>query len=293
MDKRLEPLLKSTSFREKSIIVTGASSGIGRALALRLAAEGAYVALAARCAERLEELAVECRQSGGRGLPIPTDVTDETQCRRLVEKTCEEYGRIDMVVNNTGMAVGSALSELPDLRLFKQVMEVNFLGAVHSTYYALPHLMETRGRLVNISSLGGKLAVPFNTSYCASKFAMLGFSDALRMELAEAGVSVTVVCPYWVITEFHERFLNKDGQPAGPQGRAVYTKNMMTADQCAQVVLRAARRRQREVVMAPGPLAVWLKLIAPGLLDRLTVAAFLGPARRRVAQAQNRRSSNT
>ncbi len=288
MDKGLKPGPDTSDFREKAIIVTGASSGIGRALALRLAAEGAHLALAARCAERLEALAIECRQRGGQGLAIPTDVAEEAQCRRLIEKTCEEYGQIDMLVNDAGMAVGSALADLPDLKLFKQVLDVNFLGAVYCTYYALPHLKGTRGRLVNISSLGGKLAVPFNTSYCASKFAMMGFSDALRMELAEAGVSVTVVCPYWVVTEFHERFLDKDGQPAGPRGRATYTKKMMTADQCAQVILRAARRRQREVVMAQGALAVWLKLIAPGLVDRLTVEAFLAPAQRRVAQAHNR-----
>ena len=191
-----------------------------------------------------------------------------------------------MVINNAGMDVVSKLEDLPDLHLFKQVIDVNFYGAVYCTYHALPYLKETDGRIVNISSLAGLLAIPFNTSYVASKFAMIGFSDSLRMELTKTGVSVTVICPYWVVTEFHERFLDKDGQPKGPSGRAIYTEKMMTADQCAQIVLKAARRRKRQVVMRPGPLAIWLKLIAPGLVDRLIISTFLRPAVKRASEGQ-------
>ena len=127
------------------------------------------------------------------------------------------------------------------------------------------------------------LAIPFNTSYVASKFAMIGFSDSLRMELARTGVSVTVMCPYWVVTEFHERYLDKDGRPKGSSGRAIYTEKMMTADQCAGIILRAARRRKRQVVMWPGTPAIWLKLIFPDLVDRLTVSKFLHPAVKRLS----------
>ena len=190
--------------------------------------------------DRLDDLARECSALGGEALAFPTDVADEAQCRRLVEQTAAAFGGVDMLVNNAGIGVGSALADLPDLRLFKQVIDVNFYGMVYCTYYALPWLKQARGRLVNISSLGGKMALPFNTSYCASKYAVHGFSDSLRMELAPAGVSVTVVCPYWVVTEFHEHFMNKDGQQKGPAGRAIYTKRMMTAERCAAIVLRAA-----------------------------------------------------
>jgi short-subunit dehydrogenase len=100
------------------------------------------------------------------------------------------------------------------------------------------------------------------------------------MELTKASVSVTVICPYWVVTEFHEREMDKNGQPKGPSGRAIYTEKMMTADQCAQVVLKAARRRERQVVMRPGPLAVWLKLIAPGLADRLVISSLRSAVKR-------------
>jgi len=268
------------TFKEKIVIVTGASSGIGKALALRLADEGAWLALAARNAQRLDSLAWECQQRGSKAIAIPTDVADESQCRALIQRTQETYGRIDTLVNNAGIDVLSKLEDLPDLRLFKQVVDVNFYGTVHCTYYALPYLKETRGRIVNISSLGGMLAIPLNTSYSASKFAMIGFSDSLRMEVEQAGVSVTVICPSWVVTEFHERYLDKNGQPKGPSGRAIYTEKTMTADQCAQIVLKAARRRKRQIVMRPGSLALWLKLIAPGLADRLIISALRTTAKR-------------
>jgi short-subunit dehydrogenase len=188
-----------------------------------------------------------------------------------------------MVLNNAGMDVVSRLEDLTDLHLFKQVMDVNFYGTVYCTYHALPFLKETSGRIVNVSSLGGMLAIPFNTSYVASKFAMIGFSDSLRMELTGDGVSVTVICPYWVVTEFHERYLDKDGRPKGPSGRAIYTEKTMTADQCARIILRAARRRKRQVVMWPGAPGIWLKLILPDLMDRLTVSRFLRPAVKRLS----------
>jgi len=270
-------------FREKTVIVTGASSGIGRALALRLAGEGAWLALAARDAQRLDSLAVECEQRGGRATAMPTDVSDEDQCRRLIERTKDTYGRIDAVVNNAGIDVVAKLEDLPDLDLFRQVIDVNLYGAVYCCYYALPYLKETRGRIVNVSSLGGLMAIPYNTSYAASKFGLIGFSDSLRLELRESGVSVTVICPYWVVTEFHERYMNKDGKPKGAAGRAIYTERMMTAEHCARIVLEAARRRKRQVVMWPGGLSLWLKLIAPGLLDRLIVSVSLRLATKRLS----------
>lgn len=273
------------AFRDKTAIITGASSGIGKALALRLADKGACLALAARNAHRLDSLAEECQQRGSHAIAIPTDVADESQCSAMIQHTQEAFGRIDMLVNNAGIAVVSKLEDLSDLHLFWQVMDVNFYGTVYCTYYALASIKETHGRIVNISSLGGMLAIPFNTSYIASKFAMMGFSDSLRMELAQTGVSVTVICPSFVVTEFHERYLDKDGQPKGPSGRAIYTERTMTADQCAQIVLQAALKRKRQAVMPPGSLALWLKLIAPGLLDRLTISRVLRPAVKRTIDA--------
>jgi short-subunit dehydrogenase len=268
-------------FRGQVVIVTGASAGIGKALALQLAAQGAKVALAARRLDRLEQVAAECQTLGGETLTIPTDVSDEGQCKALIEKTVSTFGRVDMLVNNAGLAVTSPLEKLPDLHLFKHVMDVNFYGALYCTYYAIPHLKLTQGRVVVLSSLGGVLPLPYNTSYTASKYALHGLYDSLRMELAQHGVSVTVICPSLVVSEFHEAQLDRRGNPRGPRGRNIYTDKMMTAEQCAAIVLKAARRRDREVLMGPGRLAIWLKLFAPKYLERFIVKSFIEPAFKR------------
>ncbi|MCL7453625.1 MAG: SDR family oxidoreductase [Anaerolineae bacterium] len=274
-------------YQDKSVIVTGASSGIGRALALRLADQGAWIELAARDAQRLDVLAAECCQRGGKAIAVPTDVTDEAQCKVLIERAVAEFGRLDVLINNAGIGATGLLEELPDLTLFKRVMDVNFFGTLHCTYYAVKHLKQTQGRLVNISSMAGKSPLPYNSNYNASKYAVHGFSDSLRMELAQAGVSVTLICPYWVVTEFHERLMDKNGTPRGPQGRAVYNQKTMTADQCAAITLKAAARRKREVLMGPGWTAVWLRIIAPGLADKITIEMVLKPVVRRAKKAQS------
>lgn len=273
--------MKPNPFQDHVVIVTGASAGIGKSLALMLASRCAKVVVAARRAERLEQIGESCRMFCGEVLVLPTDVSDEAQCKALVERTIAAYGRLDMLINNAGLAASALFDEFPDLNLFKHTMDVNFYGAVYCTYYALPYLKQTKGRIVAVSSMGGKAGLPYNTPYCSSKYAMHGFYDSLRMELHQHGVSVTLVCPWWVATEFHESQMNKDGVPRGERGRAYYTKKTMTSDQCARIVLSAAFKRRREVLMGPGALAVWLKAFAPGLLDWLAVKVFLEPAIRR------------
>lgn len=274
--------MKTTTFQNHVVIVTGASSGIGKALSLQLAEEGASLSLAARNAERLDELVKECSNRGGSAIAVPTDVAKQKDCQELIEQTMRQFGRIDMLINNAGFSLTGEFDGLPDLELFNQVMHVNFNGLVQSTYYSLKHLKNTRGRIVNISSLGGKFAIPYNTSYIASKHAVTGFSDSLRMELSQSGVSVTVIYPYWVVTEFHERLLDKDGKPRGKAGRAIYTEKMMTAEECAKIILKAAKQRKREVIMWPGPISSWMKLLAPGLLDKIAVEKVLRPVVERV-----------
>jgi short-subunit dehydrogenase len=264
--------MRQETFRDQVAIITGASSGIGRALALQLAGQGAKVVLAARRAELIEEIAAACRQAGGEALAVPTDVADETQCKALVEKAVAAFGRLDMLINNAGLTVIARLEDYSDLGLFKHTLDVNFYGAVYCTYYALPHLIRSRGRIVAISSLGGKAPAPYNSAYIASKYAMHGFFDSLRIEMIKNGVSVTIVCPYWVVTGFHEAQMDKEGVPKGPSGRAIYSENMMTAERCAEITLRAAYRRKRELLMGPGRLIAWLNLLAPGLMDRITVS---------------------
>jgi len=273
--------MKSNAFHDQVVIITGASAGIGKSLALLLASQCAKVVIAARRTDRLEQIAESCRMFCGEVLIVPTDVGDEAQCKALIDKTIATYGRLDMLINNAGMAASALLDEFPDLCLFKRTMDINFYGAVYCTYYAVPYLKQTRGRIVAVSSVGGKAAMPYNSPYCSSKYALHGFYDSLRMELRPHGVSCTVACPWWVATEFHEAQLNKEGVPRGARGRAYYTKKTMTSDQCAEIILNAADKRRREVLMGPGILASWLKVIAPGLLDWLTFKVFLEPIVRR------------
>ena len=155
--------MKTTTFKNQIVIVTGASSGIGKALSLQLASEGAFLSLAARNADRLERLAKECHALGGKAIAVPTDVAQQEQCQALVEETVRQFGRIDMLLNNAGFSQAGRFDELPNLELFQRVMSVNFNGVVHCSYYALPYLKDTCGRIVNVSSLGGKLAIPYNT----------------------------------------------------------------------------------------------------------------------------------
>jgi NAD(P)-dependent dehydrogenase (short-subunit alcohol dehydrogenase family) len=279
--------MSDKAYQDKAVIVTGASAGIGRALVLQLADQGAWIALAARDAQRLDVLAEECRQRGSKAIAVPTDVTNEAQCRVLIERAVAEFGRLDMLINNAGTAAKGLLEELPDLALFKHVMDVNFYGTVYCTYYAVKHLKQTQGRIVNISSLSGKAPLPSHAPYIASKHAVQGFSDSLRMELAKAGVSVTVICPYYVATGLLERMAEK-GKPRGPAGRVIDPDRVMTADRCAQIVLKSAARRKREVLMGPSWLIVWLRLIAPGLSDKVIIEMFLKPAVRREQKAQGK-----
>jgi short-subunit dehydrogenase len=263
--------MAETPFKDHVVVITGASSGIGAALARKLAEQGACLVLAARHVEKLQAIATECEQRGAEALVVPTDVSDEGQCKQLVERTVEAYDRIDMLVNNAGFTVKAAFAELPDLTPFKQVMNVDFMGSVYCTYYALPYLRQARGRIVGVSSLGAKAFVPLHTAYAAGKCAMAGFFDSLRIELAKDGVSVTMVYPDFVVTEFAANIRTADGQRAGEDAaKQFYTDRMMTAESCAGIILGVAARRRREVITSMrGRLLGLMMVIAPGLVDRL------------------------
>jgi len=265
--------MKNSMLRENVVIITGASAGIGRALALQLAEQGAWLALAARDADRLEEVAAECRQRGGRAMAVKTDVAIEGECRQLIEKTVAEYGRVDTLINNAGISMWTPFDQLQDLSILDRVMRVNYLGAAYLTHYALPYLKQTRGRLVAVSSLAGKNGVPTRSGYAASKHAMVGFFDSLRIELMETGVSVTIIYPGFVTSEIRERAFGADGQPLGKS--PVRESEVMPAEECARIMIDAIARRKREEVMTlRGKLGQWAKLIAPGLVDTVVRKAI-------------------
>jgi short-subunit dehydrogenase len=258
----------TTPFRDNVVVITGASDGIGREVALQLADQGAWLALAARDPAKLEAAAAECRARGGRAVAIPTDVGDEAQCRRLIDRTMEEYGRIDTLVNNAGVSMWARLDEVTDLAPFETMMRVNYMGSVWCTHAALPHLKRSHGRIVGVSSLTGLTGVPTRSAYAASKHAMRGFFDAIRIELADEGVSVTMIYPGFVSTGIRTRAYGPDGKPlvANP----VHEAEVMTPEECARQTVAAMAGRRREVVMtARAKVGQWIKLIAPGVVDRI------------------------
>jgi len=260
--------MKETTFQKNVVIITGASFGIGQQLALQLAGYGAWLVLAARNVEKLEDVSKQCHQQGGRVIGIPTDVADPTQCQNLIKRAVTEYGRIDTVINNAGIGMASRFDELQDLELFERVFRVNFFGSVYCTHYALPYLKKTRGRLVGISSLRGKYPSATADAYTPSKHAMSGFFDSLRIELANSGVSVTMIYPGWVSTGISSRALWADGTQTGKLSK--HEKNAMPVDVCARMILEAVADRKREVVMTfQGKVGLWLRLIAPKFVDEL------------------------
>jgi len=255
------------------IILTGASEGIGRALALALAARGARVALAARDRERLETLAQECRTRGGEALAIPTDVTNQQDLEWLVNEAVKTYGGLEAVVHNAGITMWSRFDALADFSIFERLMEVNYLAPVRLTALALPHLKSSRGLIVAVASLAGLTGVPERSGYAASKHAMVGFFDSLRIELAGTGVDISVIAPDFVVSEIHKRAIGPDGEPLGAS--PMMQAKIMTAEDCATQIVRAMEKRQRLLLMSTrGKLGRWLKLLAPSMIDRIAAKAI-------------------
>ncbi len=248
------------------------SQGIGKAVSLELAGLGARLALAARDTAALEQVAVACRERGGEALAVPTDVSQPGDCERLVHQAVATWGSLDALINNAGIDMIARFDEVADLQIFERLMRVNYLGYVYPTYYALPELRRSRGRLVAVSSLAGMTGVPTRTGYAASKHAIFGFFDSLRIELAGTGVSVTLVAPDFVVSEIHRR-------AAGPDGRAIghspmQESRIMTAEECARHIVKAMQKRQRlRILSLRGRLGRYVRLVAPRLIDAIAARA--------------------
>jgi len=261
----------------KVTIITGASKGIGAELARQIAQrDGADAALvlAARNADALNALAEELGPTGARIEVIPTDVTDRAACKALIEQTVKRLGRIDVLVNNAGMSAHANFADLEeaDLDWYQTLMTLNFWSGVWLTHAALPHLTRSGGLIVAISSVAGLFGVPGRTAYSASKFAIRGFYEALRAELAGQGVSVMLVYPGIVATDIRKRGYALGGGEAGVS--MVKEERMMPVDECARRILRGMDRRKRELLMTRQMrLGRWLQLLLPGLTDRKAMKA--------------------
>lgn len=253
------------SFAGKVVVVTGASQGIGHALARELARERPRLVLAARDAARLEAVAEECRGLGAETFVVPADVTDQAQCNAVIDRSLERWGALDVLVNNAGAGMMGRFEEFQDLSGYEALMRLNYLSAVFLTHRALPALRRSRGLVVAVASLAGLTGVPTRTAYCASKHALIGFFDALRTELHGSGVDVTVICPDFVVSQIHKRALGPDGRPLG---KPIQESKIMSAEECARQIARAMRARRRLAILSlRGRLGRFVRLVAPGLID--------------------------
>jgi short-subunit dehydrogenase len=263
----------TTLMKDNVVAITGASRGIGAELARQLAAKGARLVLAARNEKELEAVAEECRKLGAPVVSVKADVAIDRDCQAIVAGAVLAFGRLDTLVNNAGATMWARFEDIHDLSILERIMQVNYMGAVYCTHHALPRLRESGGRIVGISSLAGRVGVPTRTGYSASKHAMTGFFDSLRIELADSGITVTMIYPGFVATGIRANAAGPDGKPilVSP----VKEGEVMSVEDCARRIVKAIERREREVVMtARGKIGLWLKLIAPSLIDRIAKRAI-------------------
>ena len=259
-------------------VITGASDGIGAEMARQLAAtrgKAAALVLAARSQDKLQAVAAQCEALGATTLVVPMDVSEEQQCRSLVDLAVSRFRKIDTLVNNAGISAQALFADVKpaDLHWYEDLMKVNLWGSVWCTHAALHALKASKGRIVAVSSLAGLIGVPGRTAYSATKFAMTGFFEALRTELKPAGVSVTIAYPGVVATQIRYRGLNAKGVAAGSSG--LKEDDAMSVEECARLILDGTAARKREVVMTTkGKLGRFVKLIAPGRIEQMTLAAL-------------------
>ena len=262
----------------KVVVVTGASSGIGLATSKAFAAKGDCVVLASRDLHKLQNTVASLGNTYGkeavldghsvpRFLAVKTDVVREEDCKNLIETTADTYGRIDVLVNNAGVSMRALFKDL-ELDVIKHLMDVNFWGTVFCTKHALPYLLATKGSVVGVISIAGYKGLPARTGYSASKFAIYGFLDTLRVEHLKEGLHVMIFAPGFTASNIRFRALTADGTPQGETPRN--EEKMMSADNVARHLVNGVYKRKREVILTPiGKLTVMLNKFFPSLVDRL------------------------
>ena len=261
------------SLRNKIVFITGASSGIGQATALRLASHGAHVALSGRNRVALEKVRQAIEAAGGVAHTAVADVTDSEQVRAAIDATVARFGKLDIAIASAGLSM-RAYFEGSSLDAMERVMRVNFFGALYVTHFALPHVKATRGSLVAISSLTGKRGIPSYGIYGASKFAIQGLYEALRLELMPAGVHVGVVSPAFVDTPLRSNVLGPDGKPWPEPPPPPF--RIWPVEKCVDRIVRLIVRRKRQALMPwfTGPLLVVDEMLGRVIGDRILMRKF-------------------
>lgn len=260
-------------FKNKTIIITGASSGIGKASAEEFAKKGANLVLAARQFTTLCEIANSLETRFGiKAIAIQCDVSKEDECQNLIKEAISTFKTIDVLVNNAGISMRALFKDL-DLVVLRKLMDVNFWGTVYCTKYALPELLKSKGSVIGVSSIAGYHGLPGRTGYSASKFALNGFLEALRIENLKTGLHVLTVSPGFTASNIRHVALVKDGTAQGDT--SMNEGKMMTAEKVAELLVAGVMKRKRTLIItAQGKLTVFLDKIFPAWLDKLVYNHF-------------------
>lgn len=254
-------------FNDKIVIITGASSGIGKSLAEEFCRKGATVVATARSEDKLGILSTKLQTEGFKIFTVTTDVTNENDCKNLINTTIARFGRIDILINNAGISM-RALFEEVDLKVIRKLMDVNFWGTVYCSKFALPHLLKSKGSLVGVSSIAGYKGLPGRAGYSASKFAMQGLLEVIRIENMKKGLHVLIACPGFTASNIRNTALAADGTQQGESPRDENT--MMSADKVASQILQAIRRKKRTLILTTqGKTTVLLSKFFPKFIDKM------------------------
>ncbi|MFA4852633.1 MAG: SDR family oxidoreductase [Bacteroidales bacterium] len=253
--------------KDKVVIITGASSGIGKAISEEFGSRGAKVVMAARNFEKLDQCRKELEKKNYNVFAIQADVSKEEECKKLIDETVKKFGTIDILINNAGISM-RALFEDVDLNVIKRVMDVNFWGTVFCTKYALPYLLKNKGSIVGVSSIAGYKGLPGRTGYSASKFAIQGFLETLRIENLKKGLHVLIACPGFTASNIRNTALAKDGSVQGES--PLDEAKLMTSEEVARRIVNAVVKRKHRIIMTTqGKLIVFLNKFFPKMMDRL------------------------
>jgi short-subunit dehydrogenase len=260
----------SAFYKDKVVVVTGGTEGIGRALVTALIAHGAKVATCSRNHDKLYQLQSEYPSAFLH--TMVADVSNENDCRRFIETTVKTFGGIDILINNAGISMRALIKET-SLDTIRKVMDINFYGTVYCTKYALEAITRQKGIIVGVSSIAGYRGLPGRSGYSASKFAMQGWLEAIKTELADEGVHVMWVCPGFTSSNIRNAALNKDAQSHGET--PMDETSLMTAEECAFRILRAVEKRKRTLVLTfTGKRTVFMQKFFPKMTDNLVKKFF-------------------
>jgi short-subunit dehydrogenase len=253
--------------KDKVVIITGATSGIGKALAYECAARRAKLVISGRNNEKLMQIAEDLLKTGVQVLAVKADVSVEAYCKELINNTIAEYGTIDVLINNAGISM-RALFEDVDLSVLRRLMDTNFWGTVYCTKFALPYLLKSKGSLVGISSIAGYKGLPGRTGYSSSKFAIQGLLEVIRIENRKKGLHVLVAAPGFTASNIRNVALAKDGSQQGET--PLDESKLMPAETVAKKIVDAIEKRKRTLILTTqGKMTVLLNKFVPSFMDKM------------------------